>query len=561
MNSADTRLLLEAQDQVEQKYPGTRLESVIQGCAYLGEFERGITTYGALGAPSAADDRWLGVCFFQVFEDMRAQEAFYRALAKGEEAARVNLAHLLRFLERSEEAATELLRVDVTKLRPYDEVLFLRVSSLHEETNGNIRKAVNHAELAWEKVQGLPEYQILAPSVLAQLGILYGRMGEARRALWYFDKGIKLTSGLEQQKVQLRRATLLLNLGRFAEVEAALNSLVGLPEGLSLESSLLRGELQWARGEIESCIETFYSVVDTATRLASGSDEFTARLALAALATQNRNFTEASEHLADARILISDRSDILVHRFREIILLLESGQYGTQEATSELEMLAVEFRNLGTLQEEACVRLHLAEVNRGLSAESVADQLAAVKAICKTVHNTAFLCREWILVPDLFSLVARSHPELVALTDQRLEVLTVGDERLLLNGTPIRVPMKRFVEMVAYFLEFDEAPLGRVLRDLFPAVKTRTGRSYFHQFRHQLRKHVPGVQVVYNQAKKIYELKYDIEIVWDVEVLRQGDSQKVTGAFLPSATSSWARRINEELSLRQNLRNESVPAT
>lgn len=293
MNRADTKLLEDAQSHVEKAYPGIRLESAVQGWAYLGDFGHGIDTYNALEAPRASDDRWLGVCFFQIFEDMRAQEAFFRALAKGEEAARVNLAHLLRFLERSEEAVAELLRVDVRKLSAYDVVLYLRVSSLHEETNGNFRQAVEFAEQAWERVQGLPEYQILAPSVLAQLGILYGRMGEARRALWYFDQGIKLTNGLELQKVKLRRATLLLNLGKFVEVESELESLGELPEALNLEREFLWGELLWSKGQWNDSIEAFGKIVETAARLAIGSDEFASRLSLAAIHTRLENFVDS----------------------------------------------------------------------------------------------------------------------------------------------------------------------------------------------------------------------------------------------------------------------------
>lgn len=559
MKTADPRLLEEAQTEIENTYPGIQLESAVQGWAYLGNFDRGIDTYNALEAPSASDDRWLGVCFFQIFEDMRAQEAFFRALAKGEEAARVNLAHLLRFLERSEEAVAELLRVDVTKLSPYDVVLYLRVSSLHEETNGNIRQAVDFAEQAWEKVQGLPEYQILAPSVLAQLGILYGRMGEARRALWYFDRGIKLTDGLEQQKVKLRRATLLLNLGRFREVESELESLGELPEALNLEREFLRGELLWSKGQFNRSVNVFSMIVETAARLAIGSDEFASRLSLAAIHTRLENFRDAEENLVNARILISDKTDVLLHRFREILLHVRSRHYDSTEAASELEMLAVEFRSLGTLQEEACVRLHLADIfRRGTNARAEL-QLRAVMDICRTVHNTHFLHREWLLLPELYDLAQGIEPDLIRGQRSQLKVVTVGEENLYFEGTPVRLPMRRAVEILAYFLEVGEATLTRVVNDLFPTEKNRTARSYFHQFRHQIRQHLPGVEVSFDRRKKVYELRYDLDLVWDVASMRSGEMATAKGRFLPSAKGKWVEKVN--LELRSRACRESATST
>ncbi|MEX2536181.1 MAG: tetratricopeptide repeat protein [Trueperaceae bacterium] len=549
MCSEDTKLLSEAQVHVNKRYPGIRLESPVQGWAYLNEFQRGISVYNSLEVPRAADDRWLGVCFFQIFEDMRAQEAFFRALAKGEEAARVNLAHLLRFLERSEEAVSELLRVDVQKLSGYDLVLYFRVSSLHEETNGNIRMAVEYAEKAWRNVQGIPEYQILAPSVLGQLGILYGRMGEARKALWYFDQGIRLTTGLEQHKVRLRRATLLINLGRGDEVEAELHSLGDLPEALNLEREYLFGELLWSKGQLDRALQSFSAIVDTASRLAVGSDEFASRLSLAAILTHSGNYAEAHDHLEKARILISDRTDVLLHRFREILVNVRGQHYGWEEAASELEMLAIEFRSIGTLQEEACVRLHLADIYRQLSDKRTFSQVSTIRDICRTVHNSQFLKREWLLLPELESTLRTLEPELFENPRSKLVVVTVGREELILDGRLATPPMRRTVEILAYFLEVKEVPLARIMADLFPAQKARTARSYFHQCRHHLRKQVPGVEIVFNRERNHYELNCDIEVLWDVSAIRRGEVLTVAGPFLPSSSAAWAGQVNRELLL------------
>jgi tetratricopeptide (TPR) repeat protein len=173
--------------------PGVRLESVIQGWAYLDQFERGIQAYSEIESPTPEDDRWLGVCYFKLFDDANALSAFVRAGQRGAIGARVNQAHALMFLDRSEESTRILEQVDPERLSRYDQVLYFRVRSLDEETGGNIRLALRHAEEAWRRVQGIPEFSVLAPSVLAQLGVLYARYGRAQRALWHLERGIQMT--------------------------------------------------------------------------------------------------------------------------------------------------------------------------------------------------------------------------------------------------------------------------------------------------------------------------------------------------------------------------------
>ena len=64
---------------LESTYPGVRLESEIQGWAFLERFEDGIQAYERIEQPSPMDDRWVGVCYFQTLRDMEALEALFRA--------------------------------------------------------------------------------------------------------------------------------------------------------------------------------------------------------------------------------------------------------------------------------------------------------------------------------------------------------------------------------------------------------------------------------------------------------------------------------------------------
>src|SRR5690606_23753875 len=84
---------------VEVRFPGVVLESEIQGWAFLERFERGVSAFNSIEKPTAQDHRWVGVCFYQLVRDSEALDALYTAIEMHDEGARVNVAHLLPFLE------------------------------------------------------------------------------------------------------------------------------------------------------------------------------------------------------------------------------------------------------------------------------------------------------------------------------------------------------------------------------------------------------------------------------------------------------------------------------
>src|SRR5690606_9967321 len=134
--------MIDVRSLVQATFPGVHLESDVQGWAYLERFQDGVDSYHALNPPSPQDDRWLGVCYYQLVRDTDAITALQRAIERGEEGARINLAHLLPFLERGDEANEELERVRFEDLSEYDKALFYRVQSIREETTGNLREAL-----------------------------------------------------------------------------------------------------------------------------------------------------------------------------------------------------------------------------------------------------------------------------------------------------------------------------------------------------------------------------------------------------------------------------------
>ncbi|MDF1522150.1 MAG: hypothetical protein P1P87_04945 [Trueperaceae bacterium] len=533
---------------IAQRLPGVRLVSRIQGWAYLDEFERGIAEYHKLISPSPDDERWLGVCYFKTLDDEKALEHFYRAVQGGATAARVNLAHLLRFLDRGEETARELDAVDPRQLSRYDQVLYFRVKSIHEETNGNIRLAMSFGEEAWRLVQGIPEFDILAPSVLAQLGVLFGRYGRAQRALWHLERGIQITSGVEQLKVRLKRALVLTTLGRYLEARAELDTVpqASAAAGLAAERLLLLGDVAWSLNELPKATRYYLASIREAERGEVSYEEFLCRLPLASIHAYGRDFETSEEHLSHAQRLISDKADRLNFRFREILLNRWRRSYSPGHALSELESLAQSFNEMGLLQEMGWVRLHCADIERELALDYV-QTLNELQALSVTLQNHAFLAREWSTLPELRGLATKSHPLLAGGSSAILELHTLGEERIVLAGDTVRVPLRKAPEVLAYFLEHKAVSLDQLLTDIFPDEKPRSAKSYFHQVRHQLKEHVEGLEIEFDREAKLYRLKSEVDILWDVAEMRAGRRVAKMGPFLPGSGNDWALMLDHAL--------------
>lgn len=534
---------------VAAAYPGVNLESEVQGWAFLERFDVGVATFQAILEPTPQDDRWVGVCYYQLVRDAEALEALYRAISRGEEGARINIAHLLPFLERGDEASRELSKVNFERLSNYDQALYFRVQSILSETSGNLREALRAAEEAWKRIQQIPEGKILAPSVLAQLAVLHGRIGRSQRALWFLERGLSATTGNEQLKFRLRRSSVLVVLGRYQEARAELDSisLVSASDNVQAERLYLMGEIALAGGNSRAAVQFYLQAVEVASRLQFSYEELLCRLALACILGARSDATEANVHLDRAQALITDKADRLVYRFREVLLLHWQSKYSVQHAIEELQSLEASFGHMGLLQEQSAVRLHKAELLRAQGTEAYKLELDDLQALSISLQNPALVLREWSLLPELHRIALGTHPRIAGQARRVLEVFTLGEERLVLDGDEVSIPLRRGVELLAYFLEHKAVDLSSLLQDAFPNDKLRSAKSYFHQFRHHLRESIGDLSIDYDADSRMYHLKSEIDILWDVAELRSGQAKLALGEFLPTSRSDWARTLDQAL--------------
>ncbi|HEX7002938.1 MAG TPA: tetratricopeptide repeat protein [Trueperaceae bacterium] len=490
---------------------------------------------------------------------MRAVELFYRAIDRGNEAARINLAHALAYIERGDEVIPELLKVDCESLSTYDKVLYYRVKSLHEETSGDLRTALSDAETAWQLVQTAPQFSILAPDILSQLAVLNGRVGQAKRALAFIEQNVAITSGVDAIRARIHRIQILIALGRFSHAIAELSSLQDstVPRHLLAILRIHMAEAEWAFGRVSKSISLFEEALEIAANLDIGYEEFLARVCLAYLYGHEGNLDVAYEHLSNAERLVGDRSDRLTYRFREILLRRLSGAIGSVEAITELRNVESELEKMGARQEQGWIKLHVARELWLTGSNEYQVELRGIEQIATELMNPALLSRELPLVDD-FAFVVFAESRSLSTSRGGLEVTSLGATELRLDGSPIHLPLTRGIEMICYFLENGSASLQQILSDLFPNYKPRSARSYFHQFRHQLTKSVEGISVDYDRDSGQYRLVSAIPIDWDVTRLRLGEEDLVGLSFLPNSSSPWVIKLNETLeSARRTLNTSS----
>jgi tetratricopeptide (TPR) repeat protein len=337
--------------------------------------------------------------------------------------------------------------------------------------------------------------------------------------------------------------------------------LVRAPANCQGERNFLLGEIALADGNTRSAISKYSQTIQIAQELNFNYEELLSRLALVCIYGSHGDFATAQEHLSRAQELISDKADRLVFRFREVLVLLWQGRYKPSHAMEELDSLIEAFGDMGLLQEQAAVKLHKADLIRKEGKSEFTVELDALQALSVTLQNPSFLAREWALLPDFQKIAQQTHPRIAGSTTTVLEVFTLGEERVTVDGNPLHIPLRRGVEVLAYLLEKKAVTLQDVMDDVFPNDNPRSAKSYFHQFRHQLREHLDGLEIEYDSESKMYRLTSEINVLWDVAELRSGRSMGSKGVFLPESKNQWAREVDAELEPYRSMKPGVPPPT
>jgi hypothetical protein len=93
---------------------------------------------------------------------------------------------------------------------------------------------------------------------------------------------------------------------------------------------------------------------------------------------------------------------------------VSTGLYNSEHAVRELLSTAEAFGDMGLLQEQGFVRLHICAFKRASGDASYTEEVESLALLARSLQNPAFLERELHFVPELRELVEAHLPSEVA---------------------------------------------------------------------------------------------------------------------------------------------------
>jgi len=521
----------------------------VRQAAQAGEYAQGLERFRALTLPSGEDLHWVGVCLLNLNQLPEASLRLQQAIHLGVGAAAAYLAALHFQQGNVALARSTLERVDPQGLPGEAAALWYREQTRILWVLGETREILfTLANRAWTlAAEARLDVQV---SVATLLGHLHGHFGEHVPALAYLTFAVEHGRPERQAYALVARAASLLALGRLEEAEQALE------QECDPATSLLRGELQarllWVRGNTRGAVQGWTALLPASQ--GHPRTELRLRLGLLCAAILDQNESQVYLQLGRAEHLVRTPYDqaLLDHRAG-----LWLGRQGQHDGLSRLQDAARSLAAGGHLYDLLRVQLALAEVQPASRSQHLqeAAQTAAALAV------VPFLEPEWPLLPestaDLRSLDPSSFLRqalLGPLRVPRLQLRTLGQAALEVEGEPVRFRMGRSVEILAFLLREGEVSLAHLQRRLFPDVPSQRAKNYFHQVRVDIASRVAGLNVDYDVKRKVYLVCSDAPLQWDVHefeaTLRnpEGPLPELTSVdFLPAAESEWAQEEREQL--------------
>ena len=537
-----------------------------------GRYATGLAEFRALPNPTAEDERLAGVCLFNLHELQQAQDLLLRARANGCEAAGIDLASVYRHMGLVDLSHEALDQVDTSRLSDFDRVLALRERGAQHFTAGEVVAACEVLERAWALVHEASTGWMLRPSVGHALGLAYADRGLDRLAADHFTEALRTANPARAVQLHAARALCLTHLG---DLDHAASDLAVASEGRELAPlvapyvAYVTAVVAVARGHLDVADAAFGEAAAVARATHEPETEAYAELGRCAIATaagqteRAGGFLERARRLAindKARALVSMRAGARAARTRQAA------------AFRLLEEAQAEFDRLGLLRETAWTYLHLAAAHLAFDAPDAAmAALGRATDVRHALGGSASLVTELRVLPELepwlagqgddaYATVLRQDLRRVAdRTQTTLELVTLGAQELHLDGSRVRVDLRRSVEVLAYLIDNPGAPLEKVLLDLFPERDSAHGRNYFHQVRYELARAVPGLKVPFDAARRNYRVHVEgLHLVSDVVRLRRavargGEAGLMEalglhrGPFLPSTDSEWAVAVREDV--------------
>jgi DNA-binding SARP family transcriptional activator/tetratricopeptide (TPR) repeat protein len=535
---------------------------------YLG----GLRVHENTRVPTAEDDRWAGYCLFGLGRQLEARDLLTQAIGKGCTAATIELATVYRHLGDLQNAQTLLEGLDLKTLSSFDRVLAERELGVLLLGAGRLNEATEALERAWTLVLKNPQGKALRSGIANALARAYDERGLSVQALHYLNLAVDHAPQEKRLFPLMNLGVALIGLGQYTNAERVLlEAKTIISQSPQAESTLKYelGVLRRAQGRWSDALELFADAAAQAKTVLDAETEFFAELGLASLHVALEQPDQARAHLSRARGLATD------DRKQAYLTLREGAMRGLirdARAFSTLEQSFQLFDRMGMQREAAWAQLHLAETYlRGGDAMAADTHLEQATDIRHAIGSGSTIVPELRGLPLSFDrITSRPAGAYVGalLADWRdlegngpasVRVVTLGTPQLLADDRPLKLVMRRGLEVLAYLLFHPDVTRDQLLAALWPDDSPDAGANYLHQVRHEFSRLVPGLSIVFDKTSKRYRvrcegprLRFDaLDIKRALSAVNEDDLERAVrmyaGPFLPQAESEWARSEREAL--------------
>lgn len=530
-----------------------------------GQFPAALEVFASLLAPTPEDERWAAYSEFSLGQALPARDRLLRLVTNGHAVARVELATVYRLLGDAAHALDLLDALPTHDLCPFDRTLAQRERGACLLDLGRYIEAEAALERAWMTAQH-EVARHLRPSVAYALGYAQSLIGRDLQARHHLNIAVREAAGGKRLYPLLARAYANTCLLQVEEAEPDLQEAEALLSTAPVAAAVLtytRAALSYAQGRWEEAGARYEEAGGLARELGDRGTQVFAALGAAASFTASGASARAALFLGQVRLLaITERARAHL-AWREGTLRSRQGG----EGSPLLEQAGATFERLGLWREAGSVLLHQAEAHfQAGRAGQGADRVAGAVQVRQALGRGAALLLELRALPRVQAYLRTAGAPLRELAndlDERttgtVELVTLGDARVLVDGEPVRFQLRRVVEVLTYLLRFPQARFEQVSAALFPEDAVGA-RGYFHQVRTEVAKRVPGLRLAYDRASKTYSVETTrVALAWDAGRVRESLAagpcgwvqalQAYRGPFLPEADSEWARTEREALEL------------
>ena len=544
-------------------------------------YAEGWEFYQQLSVPSPEDDRWAGICLWNLGRLENARVQFTRAKRRGDVGAIIGLASISRLQGLLDECEAHLETAFDCALSPDDWVRALRERGDLQVALNQIKAALGSYNDARLEAELCHDAKSLLPMINQSLGYVHHLLGNDRKAKELLDQALDTTNLSFQAYIRVSRILVCIYKGDFLTAKDDLcNPNSQKAESLFIKSLRLYtdGIYKITQNNFSNAHLSFRESIDIAEQYGFIEIECLSKLGLCKAHIGLLQLDEARATLRRAEHL-----DVIPQY--QAARDLTAGLYWTkvsdfEKAHGHLVSALEYYETHECARELGWTHLHFAVWHfKNGNTQAAAASLEQVADIAGALDNTAFLVPELRLISDLEGLAKIATPyglhalrpvfetnsePLMPLEHrpvvQEFYLQAFGNAGLLANGKPVHLnSAAKTCEVLAYLMMHPMSTLEKILTDVFEDSDPKAGRNYFHQIKHQLVLYSNGLQINYDRITRTYTLEAaSASLSWDYSEIMRLLSVPVdtdlnqalnlyAGAFLRHSSAEWVEEVRSNV--------------